>query len=279
MPTQGNSYPRMYRGPRKERELEKLLRGSDRLPQMQETRKELVPLPVPTVVAIAPSTVSEPKTENNSAKYLIAKSLVWLGVILLGMSEAGIQLLDGYMQGNEDIPWYIATANKWLPVVRNLGGFSAMLGLPTFGGTAWFVYAFLICWAVNNNLHWNHTTTTNATRAKETQLRSDLEQQYDIPALKQRWQDAKQSEKEVASSRDAICKQNDGTKCVRYRDKLVPEAIKTTKDAFDKYNGAKSKAIEQAEKDTAPIAANQSLWINTILPLIGGILIRLVSRR
>jgi hypothetical protein len=271
------TYPRIYQGPRKERELDKLSRDNQRLPLAQEARALVhISAVEKPAAAIAPS-VTE-KTEEHSAKHIIATSLIWLGAILLSMSEAGIQLLDGYMQGNEDIPSYIATANKWLPIVRNLGGFVAMLGLPTIGGKAWVVYVFLFGWSVTNNLHWTHTTSTNATRAKETQLEKELLQRPDIALKKESYETSFSDKRRKEKDEKSLCDQNDGTKCIRAK-KETSDAARRYEASKASYDGAMAEAKAKASQETTPIAANPSLWINTILPLIGGILIRLVSRR
>ena len=208
----------------------------------------------------------------------LSRCLVMVGAILPAISEAGIQLLDGYMQGNEDIPSYIATANKWLPIVRNLGGFVAMLGLPTLGGKAWLVYVFLFGWSINNNLHWTHTTSTNATRLKETQLEKELLQRPDIALKKESYETSFSDKRRKEKDEKSLCDQNDGTKCIRAK-KDTSDAARRYEASKASYDGAMAEAKAKATQETTPIAANPSLWINTILPLIGGILIRLVSRR
>ena len=96
-------------------------------------------------------------------------------------AEVGISISYSYMEGNDDLPAWIGTINKWLPVVRNLGAVAAMLGLPTLGGEswrsfliAWPIYLFLGYWSVINNHGWTHTARTNATIERTRQRQSEL---------------------------------------------------------------------------------------------------------
>jgi len=209
----------------------------------------------------------------------LSKALVVLGVILLTSAEIGIVVINGYMQGETDIPVWIATINKWLPVIRNLGGILAMLGLPALGGyIGWSMYAFLVCVSILNNLQWTHTTSTNATRAKETQMEKELLQRPDIALKKESYETSLSDKRRKEKDEKSLCDQNDGTKCIRAK-KDTSDAARRYEASKASYDGAMAEAKAKATQETTPIAANQSLWINTILPLIGGILIRLVSRR
>src|SRR5215475_8950074 len=74
----------------------------------------------------------------------IGTYLIYASAILFGLAEIAISLINGYMQANDDIPALIALCNKYLPVVRNLGGVLAMLGAPSIGGRiGWSIYVVL----------------------------------------------------------------------------------------------------------------------------------------
>src|SRR5258706_15970790 len=84
----------MFKAPRKERELDKLKRKNHSLPLAKETRQLLlIPAKLPAAIVPSISTAQTETTEEHSAKYIIAKSLIWLGAILLAMSECGFRRL------------------------------------------------------------------------------------------------------------------------------------------------------------------------------------------
>jgi hypothetical protein len=119
---------------------------------------------------------------------------------------------------------------------------------------------------------------TNATIERTRQRQSELETQKGLSDLEQRWKDAKRDKEKTELDASTACREiPGGTKCNRLTNK-ISEARTKVDDAWKEYSGARKDAESEAKAEIAPVAANQSLWINTILTLIGGILMRLISK-
>jgi hypothetical protein len=120
-------------------------------------------------------------------------------------------------------------------------------------------------------------TSINSTRAKETQLRKELESTPELALKKESYETSKADKQRKELDAKNQCAINDGTKCIKAKqDARSADVLYQQKEQA--YNDALAVAKRTATAETSPIGANPSLWINTILPLIGGVLIRLISR-
>jgi len=118
----------------------------------------------------------------------------------------------------------------------------------------------------------------NAWKLEQSELEKQLEQLNDGSSLSPRdRQDTygKRDKEKAELDASTVCREiPGGTKCNRLT-KQVSETRAKVDDSWKEYNRAKKGAESQARAEIERAASNQSLWINTIHPLIGG---KLVSR-
>jgi hypothetical protein len=215
---------------------------------------------------------------------IAARYLAIAGIALLTLAEIGIALVIPDMQASA-LPEWVTIFNEWLPRVRNLGAILVMLSLPTLAKQslkhalgAWPIYIGLVCWSFYNTSQWTNTTSVSASIGKTDTRQLELESKYDVPVKRQRYEDAKVAEDKVISDKDRQCSKNDGSVCQTFVKTTVPSYTKAREAAWKEYKSAKDKAEQQARSELKPtITSDNSKLINTILPLIGGILFMLVK--
>jgi hypothetical protein len=144
---------------------------------------------------------------------------------------------------------------------------------------AWPLYIGLGCWSYTNFDQWTHRTNTSATIERTTTRRHELENQYGLSTLKQRYEDAKSEGLKLKADRETVCKQNDGSRCQRYDKVTIPSAIRSRETAWNQYMSAMSEIDRQSKEDTSTKDKAVFERLNALLPLLGGILLKLVARK
>src|SRR5262249_49791277 len=148
------------------------------------------------------------------------------GMILIG-SELGIIAMNGYMQGNTDIPALLTTINKWLPAARDVACAIGMLGFPTIARLskrklAWLMYAVCCSVSLTSNWQWTHATTINANIERTAALNKKLLADPATALLAETYNRAVENLERIKADEPIRCTIPDSTACKRYKNETLP---------------------------------------------------------
>ncbi len=241
----------------------------------------ITPAPIPVTIVTQPVTPKPHGWQNIAARVCLV-----VGAALLIIAQVGIDVVVPYMQGSQ-YPGWATTVNDAVPALRNLGTIIAIVGLPTVARAswmhaliAWSLYVGGAYWSWTNTYQWTSIVVADASTSKSDARRHSLEIQYDITGKRKRLLDAQAEVAQVMKDREKQCNTNDGTVCVVFTRKTVPDAVRKETAAAEDLRAAVKEVADATKHEEAAKPANvidHSKIINSLIPLLGGLLLRLVA--